>query len=192
MRAVEVSGLREIYATGKQAEVQRRVELFVRAAEEALRKDDVIGAANNLRLALENSSDPSLRAKLEAVEGKAKERMYTMCIGRARQAERAERWGEAATYYRKALAARNEAWAADRAAQAMRRDGTDLRQAAQIAERAVLAEPQNAAYRITLGEIYLEAKMYARAAGEATRALALAPNDKRAKALAAAAARARG
>ena len=69
--------------------------------------------------------------------------------------------------------------------------GTDLRQAALLAEKAVLAEPKNAGYQVTLGEIYLAAKMFARAGGEASRALALAPEDRRAKALAASIAKAK-
>ena len=65
--------------------------------------------------------------------------------------------------------------------------GGDLRRAVQLAEQAVLAEPQNAGYHVTLGEVCLAAKLFARAAGEATRALAITPNDERGKALAAAA-----
>ena len=51
------------------------------------------------------------------------------------------------------------------------------------AEQAVLAEPHNVVYRVTLAEIYLDAGLMARAAGEAARALALAPTDSRARAL---------
>jgi uncharacterized protein HemY len=77
-----------------------------------------------------------------------------------------------------------EAWVAERAANAMRLEGTDLRKAAQLAEQAVLAEPQNVAYRVTLGEVYFDAGLFARAAGESARAIALAPNDLRANVLA--------
>jgi predicted Zn-dependent protease len=62
--------------------------------------------------------------------------------------------------------------------------GGDLRAAARLAEQAVLAEPGNAAYRVTLGEIYFDAGLHARAAGESARATALAPTDVRASALA--------
>ena len=48
----------------------------------------------------------------------------------------------------------------------------------------MLAEPGNAAFRVTLGEIYFDAGLQARAQGESSRALALAPNDPRAQALA--------
>ena len=62
--------------------------------------------------------------------------------------------------------------------------GIDPRAAARLAEQAVLAEPSNAAYRVTLGEVYFDAGLLARAAGESARAIALAPTDVRASALA--------
>ena len=77
-----------------------------------------------------------------------------------------------------------EPWVAERAANAIRMAGGDLRAAARLAEQAVLAEPGNAAYRVTLGEIYFDAGLHARAAGESARATALAPTDVRAGALA--------
>jgi len=93
------------------------------------------------------------------------------------------RAGEAAEKYARAYGAHSEAWIAERAANALRLDGTDLRRAAQLAEQAVLAEPQSVSYRVTLGEIYFAAGLVARAAGEAGRAMAISPNDPRANAL---------
>ncbi|MGH7297636.1 MAG: tetratricopeptide repeat protein, partial [Polyangiaceae bacterium] len=79
--------------------------------------------------------------------------------------------------------AHSEAWIAERAANALRHEGSDLRRAAQLAEQAVVAEPRSVSYRVTLGEIYFDAGMLARAAGEVERALAMSPDDPRAGAL---------
>lgn len=175
-----------MYASAKQGQVQRRVDIFLGAADEALRKDDVIAAANNYRLALQNTENPEVRKKLEAIEALAKSRHYEQSITRARAAEKAERWVDAASYFAKANAARPEASSAERAAHALRLSGGDLHRAAELAQQAILADPKNAGYHVTLGEIFLAAKLFTRAAGEATRALEIAPKDERAKRLAAA------
>jgi curved DNA-binding protein CbpA len=183
--------LRRLYNAGKQEEVRRHVRVFVDAAEAAMSRDDVVTAANNYRLALQNHDDPRIRAKLSAIEGTSNDRIRERNVARARSAERGERWAEAATYFAQANAARPEASTAERAANALRMAGGDLRRAAQYAEQAVLTDPKSAAYRVTLGEICLQANLVKRAAGEAERALALDPNDPRAKALAEAAAKKR-
>jgi tetratricopeptide (TPR) repeat protein len=173
-----------MYASKQRRTVQEHVEVFVRAAREALARDDVVSAANHYRLALQCSDDPALRATLDEIDGRARERVRDASLAGARAAEQAGRWGEAAAKYARAHGAHAEAWIAERAANALRLEGTDLRRAAQLAEQAVLAEPRNAGYRVTLGEVYFDAGLFARAAGEAGRAMAIAPDDARAAALA--------
>jgi curved DNA-binding protein CbpA len=163
---------------------QERALVFVRAAEEALDRHDFVAAANNYRLAVQCSDDPALRKALEETDAKARLRVRETSLAAARAAEQSGRWAEAGEKYAKAHGAQPEAWVAERAANAMRLAGADLRAAARLAEQAVLAEPGNAAYRVTLGEVYLDAGLLARAAGESARAMALAPNDVRASALA--------
>jgi curved DNA-binding protein CbpA/predicted transcriptional regulator len=172
------------YAEKKRRSVQDHVEVFVRAAKEAIDRDDLVAAANSYRLAVQCSDDPALRAALDAVDTKARARVRDKSLGAARAAEQGARWGEAAAQYTRAYGVHPEAWVAERAANALRLEGTDLRKAAQLAEQAVLAEPQNVAYRVTLGEVYFDAGLAARAAGESARAIALAPNDLRANVLA--------
>jgi tetratricopeptide (TPR) repeat protein len=184
--------LRRMYAGKKRDTVREHVEVFVRAASEALERDDVVAAANHYRLAVQCSDDPSLRAALAETDVKARARVRDVSLAGARAAEAAGRWGEAATKYAKAHGVHPEAWIAERAANAIRREGGDLRRAAQLAEQAVLAEPHNVGYRVTLGEIYLDAGLMARATGESGRATGLAPADARAIALAKAVARAKG
>ncbi len=179
--------LRRLYWARKQNEAQRRLAVFVDAAEAALARDDVVAAVESYRLALQVRDDAEIRQKVQAIEWRAKARIYETSVARARAAEQTSRWDEAAIQFAQANAAKPEAWTAERAAYAIRMHGGDVRRAVQLAEQAVLAEPQNAGYHVTLGEVCLAAKLFARAAGEATRALTLAPNDERAKALAAAA-----
>jgi tetratricopeptide (TPR) repeat protein len=163
---------------------QERALVFVRAAEEALDRHDFVAAANNYRLAVQCSDDPALRVALEETDAKARVRVRETSLAAARTAEQSGRWAEAGEKYAKAHAAQPEPWVAERAANAIRLAAGDLRAAARLAEQAVLAEPTNAAYRVTLGEVYFDAGLLARAAGESARAIALAPNDVRASALA--------
>ncbi len=175
--------LRRMYADKQRQSVRDHLDVFVRAAKEALERDDVVAAASHYRLALQVSDDPTLRAELEQVDAKARIRVRDKSLAGARAAEQGGRWGDAATAYVKAYGAHSEAWIAERAANAMRQEGTDLRRAAQLAEQAVLAEPRNVAYRMTLGEICFDAGQLTRAAGEVERVLAITPSDPRAKAL---------
>ncbi len=168
----------------KRASVQEHVDVFVRAAKEAMDRGDLTTAANNYRLAVQCSDDPLLRATLEETDAKARARVRDVSLTAARAAEQGGRWAEAAAKYAKAHSVKPEPWIAERAANAMRLEGADLRRAAQLGEQAVLAEPNNASYRVTLGEIYLDAGLMVRAAGESSRALVLAPTDLRANMLA--------
>ncbi|HEY6464138.1 MAG TPA: DnaJ domain-containing protein [Polyangiaceae bacterium] len=175
--------LRRMYAAKQRSATQEHVDVFIRAAREALDRKDVVAAANHYRLAAQNSEDPAILAALEDTQARARVHVRETSIAAARAAEQAARWSEAGAKYAKAFGTCNEPWMAERAAYAFHREGSDLRRAAQLGEQAVLAEPQNMLYRLTLAEIYLDAGLAARAAGEAARALALAPADVRAIAL---------
>ncbi len=167
-------------------EVQRRVDMFVSAADEALKANDVISAANNYRLALQSAEDPAIRAKLAMVDEMAKERRFEICLMRARTAEREQRWIDAAADYAKAHSARPNAESAACAAYAMRMSDGDMNVATSLAELAVSKEPRNGVYRAILGEVYLGARLLERAAAESDVATSLAPDDSRVKRLAAA------
>jgi tetratricopeptide (TPR) repeat protein len=156
-----------------------RVDVFVRAAKEALERGDPVTAANNYRLAVQCSDDPAIRAALEETDAKARKHVHATSVAAARAAEQGGRWSEAAAKYAKAHGAQPEAWVAERAANAMRLEGVDLKRAAKLAEEAVWADPKNAGYHVTLGEVYLDAGLMARAAAESGRAMALAPGDPR-------------
>jgi hypothetical protein len=173
-----------MYAGKRQQMHREHVGVFIQAAKEALARDDVVTAAVNYGLAVQCTDDPAVHAAFAETDKKARARVYERSLALARVAEEAERWGEAATHYARAYGAQPEPLLAERAANAIRIDRGELHRAAQLAEQAVLAEPQNAGYRVTLGEIYCDAGLMTRAAGESGRASALAPDDARVKALA--------
>ena len=179
--------LRRLYWSRKQNDVSRRIAVFLDAAEAALSRDNVVAALASYRLAQQIRDDAEIRQKIHAVEWRAKARIHETSVTRGRAAEKEGRFQEAAAQFAQAFAAKPEAWTAERAARAIVKHGGDARRAVHLAEQAVLAEPQNIGYHLTLGEACLAAKLFARAAGEASRALALTPTDERAKALAAAA-----
>jgi tetratricopeptide (TPR) repeat protein len=173
-----------MYRAAQQDTVRRRVALFLAAADEALRRDDLVTAAQQYRLALQNSDDPVVRAKLDAIEEASRERVHARHVSRAQSAEKSERWAEAGTYYALAHEVRPEPSTADRAARAILNARGDLKRAAELADQAVRAAPECATYRVTLGEICLASGQPQRAVTEAERALSLAPGHLRAQALA--------
>jgi curved DNA-binding protein CbpA len=181
----DVDKFNRLQATARLVAAQSRADVFLRAAEEALQRDDVISAANNFRLALQFADDPFVRRKLEAVEEVANARRLEKSLLRARAAERNERWDEAAHHFAKANEVRASAATAERAAYAFRRSGSDLQTATKLAEQAVSLDAKNVACRVTLGEIYLTAGLTDRAKAESDQALELAPKDPRAQELAA-------
>jgi tetratricopeptide (TPR) repeat protein len=172
--------MRKLVAVARRIDVQRRIEVFVKAAEDAMKVDDVIGAANNYRLALQLGEDPYLRTKLEDVDDIARTRRRDLNLKRARGAERAERWSDAAMFFVKAFDARAEAGIAERAAYSIRMSNGDLAQAASLAEKAIAMEPKNPEHWVTSGEIHLAAGSLQEAANSAAKALEIAPKDPRA------------
>lgn len=175
---------RRIHAAAKQIEAQRRAEIFLQAAAEAMKIDDVIGAANNYRLALQHADDPYIRQKLEAIDQLAKMRRCEKYLFRARASEREGKWADAAQHFVLAFDTHADASVAERAANAISRAGGETKKAIALAEQAVALAPTNAAYFVTLGELCLAANQIERAGEAAERALALAPNDARIKELA--------
>lgn len=168
----------------KEIRIQARVDLFVSAAEAALKANDVVSAANNYRLALQDRDDPILRFKLEELDSKSKTLRYERSALRARAAEKEQRWSEAASLYASAHEARPDAAMAERAAHALRLSHGDLQRAMTLAERAVTMAPQNLEYRLTLAEVCLAANKTERAGEESKYLVDRFPKDARVKDLA--------
>lgn len=168
-----------------EVKIQGHVDALVKAAEDALRANDVVSAANNYRLALSHRDDPHLRMKFEEVDGRAKIVRFEKNIVPARAAEKEQRWSDAAVFFERAHEAKPDPDVAAAAANALRLSGGDLRRATTLAEQAVARDRSNVAYRIILAEVHLAANRLESAHEVSAEAAALAPKDTRVKDLAA-------
>jgi tetratricopeptide (TPR) repeat protein len=170
--------LKRRYQERVHAARDRQVDVYTRAAKQALDKGDHVGAANALRVATSLSpSDTALAAQLSEVAGKAKQELSSSYLEQAEYEERDEKWLAAAKSYTRALAGRPEARVYERVAHCLLTGEGDLREAGEMARKAVLLAPDHAKYRLTLARFYAKAGMKQSAEGELSRAATLAPND---------------
>lgn len=170
--------LKRRYQEAVQAARGRQVEAYTRAAKQALEKGDHVGASNALRIAVSLApDDASLSEQLNEVSSRAKNELSESYLQQAEYEERDEKWLFAANSYARALAGRPEARVLDRLAHCLLSGGGDLREAGEAAKRAVLMQPENARFRVTLAHFYVKAGMKQSAEGELSRAATLAPSD---------------
>lgn len=170
--------LKRRYQDRVRAARDRQVEVYARAAQQALEKGDNVGAANALRIAASLSpEDGDLSARLTEVSAKAKQELAQSYLDQAEYEERDERWLAAAKSFAKALAGRPEARIYDRAAHCLLMGGGDLREAGEMAKKAVMLKPDSARYRVTLARFYVQAGMKQSAEGELSRAATLGTSD---------------
>jgi curved DNA-binding protein CbpA len=162
----------------------RQVEVYTRAAAQALEKGDNVGAANALRIAVSLSpSDQALAERLNEVAGKARHDLSASYLEQAEYEERDEKWLAAAQSYARALVGRPEARIYDKVAHCLLSSSVagpsdaQLREAGEMAKKAVLMRPDSASFRVTLARFYVKAGMKQSAEGELSRAATLAPSD---------------
>ncbi|MBI2389468.1 MAG: DnaJ domain-containing protein [Deltaproteobacteria bacterium] len=170
--------LRRRYETGKEMARRTVARRLTDAAEAALTKDDVLSAANNLRLALSYDETPELRSRYEEVNQRARDLMAHTYLKQARYEEQAGKWDAAAMNYAKAHEGRpDDANICERAANALRMAGRDMHKAARFAELAVQKSPSAADFRVTLAAVYLDAGLFLRARSELEQAAKIDPNN---------------
>lgn len=170
--------LKRRYQDRVHAARDRQVEVYTRAAKQALDKGDHVGASNALRIAVSLAPDDSdLRLQLNEVASKAKHELSASYLEQAEYEERDEKWLAAAKSYARAATGRPEARLFDKVAQCLLSGEGDLREAGEAAKRAVLMTPDNARFRVTLARFYVKAGMKQSAEGELSRAATLAPTD---------------
>jgi curved DNA-binding protein CbpA len=156
----------------------RQVEVYTRAAKVALDRGDNVGAANALRIAVSlDPADQSLTERLNEVAGKARHDLSASYLEQAEYEERDEKWLAAAKSYARALTGRPEARVYEKVAHCLLSGEGDLREAGEMAKKAVLMRPDSAAFRVTLARFYVKAGMKQSADGELARAATLAPSD---------------
>lgn len=170
--------LKRRYQDRVQAARDRQIEVYTRAAKQALDKGDSVGAANALRIATSLSpNDTALAEQLNEVAGKAKHELSSSYLQQAEYEERDEKWLPAAKSYARALSGRPEARVYERVAHCLLSGEGDLREAGEAAKKAVLMQPDSAKFRVTLARFYAKAGMKQSAEGELSRAATLAPSD---------------
>jgi curved DNA-binding protein CbpA len=155
-----------------------QVDVYTRAAKQALEKGDNVGAANALRVAVSlRPEDQALVQQLNEVSGKARVELSGSYLAQAEYEERDEKWLLAAKSYARVLAGRPEPKIYEKVAHCLLSGGGDLREAGEMAKKAVLMQPDVAAYRVTLARFYVKAGLKQSAEGELSRAATLAPGD---------------
>lgn len=170
--------LKRRYQDRVEAARDRQVEVYTRAAKLALEKGDNVGASNALRIAVSLAPDDTeLALRLNEVAGRARHELAASYLEQAEYEERDEKWLAAAQSYTRALAGRPEAKIHDKIAHCLLSGEGNLREAGEMAKRAVLAQPDNARFRVTLARFYVKAGMKQSAEGELSRAATLGPTD---------------
>ncbi len=170
--------LKRRYHEGRDNARRTRARQLIETAEQALARDDVLTAANNLRLALGFDDDPALREKYDDVNRRACDLMADTYLKQARYEEQSSKWAAAALSYAKAHEGKpDDATICERTANALRMEGRDLHKAARFAELAVQKSPTTIEFRITLGSVYLDAGLFLRARSELEHAAKLDPSN---------------
>lgn len=155
------------------------------AAEAALARNDVVGAASALALALKYAPDDLvLGMRYQEIKSKADAQLLESYLKQAQYEEKQEHWPEAARSWERVVRIKpDDARASDRAAMCLLKGKGDMHLAAEHAKRAVLAAPKVAAYHLTLAEVYLHAGLLASAKRAAESGLAVDANDEKLKEL---------
>lgn len=170
--------LKRRYQERLQRSRDSQVDVYTRAAKQALEKGDNVGAANALRVAVSlRPEDQALVQQLNEVSGKARVELSSSYLAQAEYEERDEKWLLAAKSYSRVLAGRPEPKIYEKVAHCLLSGGGDLREAGEMAKKAVMMQPDVAAYRVTLARFYVKAGLKQSAEGELSRAATLAPGD---------------
>ena len=161
----------------QQARDEQR-EHYVALANEASGRNDLLAAANALRVACSLSPDSlELAGDLAALERRAATGMWEANVERAKDAALEGRFAEAAESYERAALGQPNASFYERAAYYTLEAGGDLRRASQLAKQAVSLAPNSAKCRLTLAQVYSAARLRESALAELERARALEPDQ---------------
>ncbi|MDB4992963.1 MAG: Tetratricopeptide repeat protein [Myxococcaceae bacterium] len=160
---------------GRSAHARRHLD----AGRIALAKKDSIAAVNAFKLALEfTPDDAEIARELEAATLAANGVLSETYRRQATYEEKNGQWPEASrSWTRAANILTADGHVQERAANALVQASGNLHDAAKFAQRAVVLAPNNAAYRATLGAVYLAAGLHKNAKRELEAAQQLSPQD---------------
>jgi len=151
---------------------------YVTLASEAAARNDLVAAANALRVACSLAPDNiELAGDLLEMERRAAAGMWEAYVERGKYAALEGHPSEAAVAYERAALGHPAAGLFERAAFYTLEAAGDLKHAAQLAKQAVSLAPSSAKCRLTLAQIYASAKLRESALAELERARALDPES---------------
>jgi len=157
---------------------KNQVDKYISAADEAVASNDLVSAANALRIAVSLApEDAELKQRFDEVHERAAVTLSSTYLDQAKYEESNKRFLEAAASYEKASRGKPAANVFDRAAACLLEGGGDLKKAGDMARKAVGLAPKQAEPRVTLARVYLGAGMKESALAEFERASQLAPED---------------
>jgi curved DNA-binding protein CbpA len=157
---------------------EEQVGKYVSAADSALENNDLVNAANALRIAASlTPNDEALAKRLEEVQDKANTLLSETYLEQAKYEESNKHWLDAALSYERSIRGKPSAILYDRAAFCLVEGDGDMRKAGEFARKAVAMAPKSADPRITLAKVYVKAGMKESALAEFERASQMAPHD---------------
>ncbi|HSQ66079.1 MAG TPA: DnaJ domain-containing protein [Polyangiaceae bacterium] len=183
--SADPDALRRHYERKVSAIREHMAKEHVAHAEKAVASKDWVAATSAYRLALQvNPDDPELLRALAEAQYEANQVLAEAYRKQASYEEKCGKLEEAArSWERVARALPEEPAAHGRAALCLLKAGTDLRNAATLAQRAIALDPDAVKYRLVLAEIYLAAGLTLNAKRELEAAARLAPEDANIEAL---------
>ncbi|HET7539970.1 MAG TPA: DnaJ domain-containing protein [Polyangiaceae bacterium] len=155
-----------------------QIKHYVALSAEANERNDLVAAANMLRIACSLAPDSlELAGDLAELERRVATSLWESYLDRAKYAAVEGSYAEAAeSYERAALGQPNPAFF-ERAAHYTLEANGDLRKASKLAKQAVALSPNSAKCRLTLARVYFAANLQESALAELERARAIEPNQ---------------
>jgi curved DNA-binding protein CbpA len=182
---VDPDALRRHYEQKISAVRDHLLREHVANAQKAVAASDWVAATNYYRLALQMApDDEALKEKLNGVQRQANVVLSEAYRKQAVYEEKAGKTAEAAVSWQRVVKiVPEDVEALARAAACLLSEGTELRTAANLAQRAVTLEPEEVKHRVMLVEIYLAGGLTLNAKRELEAAARLAPGDANIEAL---------
>jgi curved DNA-binding protein CbpA len=155
-----------------------QIQHYVALSAEAAARNELVAAANALRIACSLAPDNlEFAGDLAELERRVAESLWESYLDRAKYAAVDGNHAEAAESYERAALGQPSAALFERAAHYTLEANGDLRKASKLAKQAVALAPNSAKCRLTLGRVYFAANLHESALAELERARAIEPNQ---------------
>lgn len=155
-----------------------QIKHYVALSAEAAERNDLVAAANTLRIACSLAPENlELSGDLAELERRVAESLWESYLERAKYAAVEGNHAEAAESYERAALGQPNAALFERAAHYTLEANGDLKKASKLAKQAVALAPNSAKCRLTLARVYFAADLQESALAELERARALEPNQ---------------